>query len=108
MGDAADETQSSGDRRGGSMTTESQQKAGELIRAALGFRLSQALKIEYNSLPPLSIAEILSLLFGLYGQTNSLGSFGETSNAIRALVGDEIFWCKPKVKPNETISPMVQ
>ena len=84
------------------MTTQ-QEKIGLQVRAALETRLAQALKIERENLPVLSIAEIVSLLFGLYGQTNILGGFGETTSAIRALVGEDSFWRRPKSNSAEPL-----
>lgn len=67
------------------------------IRMALEFRLAQALNIERSEdLPVMSIAEIVCLLFGLYGHSNVLGGFRETASAIRELIGEELFWRRPK------------
>ena len=67
------------------------------IRMALEFRLAKALDIERSEdLPVMSIAEIVNLLFGLYGQTNFLGGLAKTASAIRELIGDELFWNRPK------------
>ena len=67
------------------------------IRMALEFRLAKALNIERSEdLPIMSIAEIVNLLFGLYGHTNFLGGFSETASAIRELIGEDLFWRRPK------------
>ena len=89
------------------MTTELQEKISQQIRLALEMRLAQAFKIEPKDLPPLSISEMVSLIFGLWGQTNSLGNFSEMLHAILALIKDD-FWCRPKPKAEESVSPTVQ
>jgi len=79
--------------------TVDQEKVSLEIRAALEIRLAQVLNIERaDYLPVMSIAEIVSLLFGLYGQSNILGGFRETTSAIRVLIGEELFWRRPKAK----------
>lgn len=90
------------------MTTP-QEKISSQIRTALEIRLAQVLKIEREDLPVLSLAEIVSLLFAVQGQTNILGGFGETTSAIRTLIGDDSFWRRPKPNSNEpTASGLVQ
>ena len=59
-----------------------QEKVSLQIRSALENRLAQVLNIEHADLPVLSIAEILSLLFGLHGQSNILGGFRETASGL--------------------------
>lgn len=81
--------------------TAAQEKISLQIRAALELRLALVLKIEREDLPVLSLAEIVSLLFGLQGQTNILGGFGETASAIRALIGEDNFWRRPKSKADK-------
>jgi hypothetical protein len=66
------------------------------IRLHLETRLAQMLKTERETLPPLSLAEIVSLLFAFHGHQNVLGGFGESLGAIRVLVGDEQTWARPK------------
>jgi hypothetical protein len=79
------------------------------IRAALEIRLAQIVHVEHADLPILSIAEIVNLLFVLHGQMNILGGFGETTSAIRQLIGEERFWRRPMVKSDEsTVSVVVQ
>jgi len=79
-----------------------QVKVSLQLRAALEFRLAQALNIEHANLPVMSIAEIVSLLFGLYGQSNILGGFRETASAIIVLIGEESFWSRP---PTNCVEP---
>ena len=91
------------------MTTELQEKIGHHIRSALEARLAQALKIETSQLPPLSLGEITSTLFLMYGHLNILGGFGESCASVRALVGDDLYWQRPKPKSEEpAASPTVQ
>ena len=73
-----------------------QEKASLQIRSALENRLAQVLNIERADLPVLSIAEIVSLLFCLHGHWNIFGGFAETTSAMRALMGEELFWRRPK------------
>lgn len=75
---------------------ETQQIAYKQIRLFLETRLAQMLKTERETLPPLSLAEIVSLLFAFHGHQNVLGGFGESLGAIRALIGDEQTWARPK------------
>ena len=77
------------------------------VRSALENRLAQVLSIDRAELPVLSIAEIVSLLFCLQGHWNTLGGFGETASAMRALIGEELFWRRPKVAPKESERPEV-
>ena len=85
--------------------TMDQEKVSLQIRAPLENRLAQVLKIERADLPVLSIAEIVSLLFCLHGHWNIFGGFQETTSSIRALVGEDLFWRRPEVMPNETEMP---
>ena len=73
-----------------------QEKVSLQIRSALENRLAQVLSIEREDLPVLSIAEIVSLVFCLHGHWNSFGGFAETTSAMRALLGEELFWRRPK------------
>ena len=87
------------------LTSRSQRVAYKQIRLFLEIRLSQMLKTERETLPPLSLAEIVSLLFAFHGHQNVLGGFGESLGAIRALVGDEQTWARPK--PEQLMSTAV-
>ena len=62
-----------------------------LVRARLG----RIFGIDPAELPPLSMSDIVSLIFTLHGDTNSLASAGGTSSAIIALIGRELFWERP-------------
>ena len=44
----------------------------------------------------MSLCDIMSLLFALFGDTNSMGGCGSTAGAIIALIGHELFWETPK------------
>lgn len=76
--------------------SETQQIAYKQIRLFLETRLAQTLETEGETLPPLSLAEIVSLLFAFHGHQNVLRGFGESLGAIRALIGDEATWARPK------------
>ena len=79
-----------------------QERISLQIRAALENRLAQLLHVERVVLPILSVAEIVSLLFCLQGDWNTFGGFAETASALRALLGEELFWRRPKVAPSES------
>jgi hypothetical protein len=64
-------------------------------------RLRQALQIE--ELPPLSIAEIISLLFGMFGHQNVLGGFGATMAAIHKTIGTDLLWKVPEKSIDVTL-----
>jgi hypothetical protein len=87
------------------MKPETQKLIAARLRAELEDRLSRTLKIDPAELPPLSMSDIVSLIFTLHGDTNSLASAGGTSNAIIALIGRELFWERPT--KSEGTAPMV-
>ena len=70
----------------------------ENIRRPLQARLVQALCVDEKILAKLSVIELLSTLYGLWGQTNSLGAYGDTVSAFRVILGDELLWNRPKVE----------
>jgi len=51
----------------------------------------------------LSLAAVLNLLFLLRGEWGSLGDFITTQRALRAVVGDDLFWVDPQ---KSTVSPV--
>jgi hypothetical protein len=61
------------------------------------------LNIECPALPPLSLSEIMNLLFVMFGRSNSLGASSETALAIVALVGDA-FWTKPETAESTKVN----
>jgi len=69
------------------------------LRSELEDRLARTLKIDQAELPPLSMSDIVSLIFTLHGDTNSLASAGGSSSAIIKLIGRERFWEEPKPEP---------
>lgn len=81
------------------MKPEIQKQIAARLRAELEDRLSRTLKVEATDLPPLSMSDIVSLLFTLHGDTNSLASAGGTSSAIIKLIGRERFWEQPAEQP---------
>jgi hypothetical protein len=81
------------------MKTEIQKQLAARIRAELEDRLARTLKVDAAELPPLSLSDIVSLIFTLHGDTNSLASAGGTSSAIIKLIGRERFWEEPKPEP---------
>jgi hypothetical protein len=74
--------------------TETPQQAHDQLRLALETRLRQALKID--TLPAMSIGEIVSLLFAMYGHLDLLGGYGTTMAAIHKLVGSDLLWKPPQ------------
>ncbi len=90
------------------MKTEIQKQLAARIRAELEDRLARTLKVDAAELPPLSLSDIVSLIFTLHGDTNSLASAGGTSNAIVKLIGRERFWEQPAEQPeSEPTAPTV-
>jgi hypothetical protein len=81
------------------MKTEIQKQLAARIRAELEDRLARTLKVDAAELPPLSLSDIVSLIFTLHGDTNSLASAGGTSSAIVKLIGRELFWETPAAQP---------
>jgi hypothetical protein len=69
------------------------------LRTELEDRLGRTLKIDPAELPPLSMSDIVSLIFTLQGDTNSQASASGTSSAIIKLIGRERFWEEPKPEP---------
>jgi hypothetical protein len=86
--------------------TETQKLIAARLRVELEERLSRTLKIDAVELPKLSLSDIVSLIFTLHGDTNSLASAGGTSSAIIKLIGRERFWETPTEQPeSEPIAP---
>jgi hypothetical protein len=83
---------------------ENQKLIAARLRAELEDRLSRTLKIEASELPPLSMSDIVSLIFTLHGDTNSLASAGGTSSAIIKLIGRERFWETPVEQPESELT----
>ena len=55
----------------------------------------------------LSLAGVLNLLFLLRGECGSIGDYVTTQRALRATVGDDLFWAEPE-KPTEAPVALVQ
>ena len=90
------------------MKPETQKLVSARLRVELEERLSRMLRIDPAELPPLSLSDIVSLIFTLHGDTNSLASAGGTSSAIIKLIGRERFWETPAEQPeSEPIAPTV-
>lgn len=51
---------------------------------------------------PLSLACALNLLLLLRGEYGSIGDFGTTLRALRAIVGDDLIWSEPS-RVSETV-----
>jgi hypothetical protein len=78
------------------MKSETQKIIYVRLRTALEARLARAFDIDPKELPGLPLCDIISLLFALFGDTNSMGGCGSTAGAIIALIGRELFWETPK------------
>ena len=86
------------------MNSETQKVIYVRLRTALEARLARAFDIDPKEIPGLPLCDIMSLLFALYGDTNTMGGCGSTAGAIIALVGRELFWETPKAKqPTSTV-----
>jgi hypothetical protein len=60
-------------------------------------RLAQTIPgSEESTFSHLSLAAVLNLLFLLRGEWGSIGDFGTTHRAVRALVGDDLLWAEPQ------------
>jgi len=55
----------------------------------------------------LSLAGVLNLLFLLRGEWGSIGDYVTTQRALRATVGDHLFWAEPE-KPTQAPVDLVQ
>lgn len=90
------------------MKPETEKVIAVRLRAELEDRLARIFKIDPADLPLLSMSDIVSLLFTLHGDTNSLASAGGTSSAIIKLIGRERFWEQPAEQPeSEPTAPTV-
>jgi hypothetical protein len=78
------------------------QQAHDQIRLALEARLRQALNTD--TLPPMSIGEMISLLFAMFGQLDILGGYGPTMAAIHRIVGQDLLWRKPEAVAAPTVN----
>lgn len=85
------------------MKSEIQQLISVKLRTELEDRLARIFRIDPVELPKLSLSDIVSLIFTLHGDTNSLASAGGTSSAIIKLIGRERFW----EEPTEATAPVV-
>jgi hypothetical protein len=90
------------------MKPETQKLIAIRLRAELEDRLARIFKVDVVELPPLSMSDMVSLIFALFGDTNSLGSSGGTCSAIIKLIGRERFWEQPAEQPeSEPTAPTV-
>ena len=89
------------------MKPETQKLIAARLRAELEDRLARIFKVEVAELPPLSLSDIVSLIFTLHGDTNSLASAGGTSSAIIKLIGRERFWETPEQPESEPTASTV-
>jgi hypothetical protein len=86
------------------MKPETQKLIAARLRAELEDRLARIFKVDVVELPPLSMSDMVSLIFALFGDTNSLGSPGGTCSAIIKLIGRERFWEQPAEQPESELT----
>jgi hypothetical protein len=77
------------------------------ILKATNRRLEQAIPGSEGTFTRLSLLSLLNILFLLQGQWGSIGDYGTTQRAVRALVGDELLWADPQ-KPSLAPIELVQ
>ncbi len=79
------------------MTDENRQKAlYEHFLKVVHRRLEQAIPGSgERGFVQLSLAELVNLLFLLRGEWGCIGDYMATQRALRALVGDNLFWSDP-------------
>ena len=79
---------------------DARQNVYESIFKTASKRLEQAIPgSSGGAFAHLSLAAILNLLFLLRGEWGSIGEYVTTQRALRALVGDELFWEPQKSSP---------
>ncbi len=77
------------------------------ILKATNKRLEQAITGSEGAFAQLSLAALLNILFLLRGEWGSIGDYGTTQRAVRAIVGDELLWAEPQ-KPSPAPIALVQ
>jgi hypothetical protein len=79
------------------------------VQKAISKRVRDALpEVPENTLAQLSLSSLLNLLFVLRGEYGSVGDFIGTSKALRAVVGDRMFWEDPKEQSVAPAADLVQ
>ncbi len=90
------------------MSPADQEKIAKAIRIALESRLARTIHIAESDLPPMSLGEILNVLFALHGHCDIFGGYGSSAAGIVALIGPDTFWRRPKTNSDETIPTTLQ
>jgi|GEM_PF-4605041 len=90
------------------MSPADQEKIAAVMRIALESRLARMIKVAESDLPPMSLGEILNVLFAMHGHCDVFGGYGSSAAGIVALIGPELFWRRPKTNSAETIPTTVQ
>ena len=80
--------------------------AAERIRARLEKRLANFLGCEVGDLPRLKLGTLVHTLFLVLGDSEELGGFHTSMDAVLQLVGREIVW-DVELKVEETETPKV-
>jgi hypothetical protein len=82
-------------------TDNTKQVVYQRVMNALSKRVQDSIpELAESDLAQLSMAGILNLLFLLRGEWGSLGDFVSTQKALRALVGETMFWGSPQDQPH--------
>lgn len=75
------------------------QKLYETLRGQIGARLIRTAGMTEGDLEHLSLGEIINTLFLMHGDSGSTGNFNVTFGAALKMVGRELMWQEPEVKP---------
>ncbi len=90
------------------MSPTDQEKIATVMQIALESRLARMIKVAESDLPPMSLGEILSVLFAMHGHCEVLGGYGPSAAGIVTLIGPEIFWRRPKTNSDSAESATIQ
>src|SRR5579863_287719 len=75
------------------------EKIYQMLRGQISVRLMRTAGLSEQDLDSLSLAETINTLFLLYGHYGALGNFSVSFEAALKLVGRELMWQEPEVKP---------
>jgi hypothetical protein len=75
------------------------QKIYDTLRGQVSARLIRAMDIAEADIGNLSLGELINTLFLMHGDGGSTGNFSVSFGAAIKLVGVELMWHEPEVKP---------
>jgi hypothetical protein len=75
------------------------QKIYETLRGQVSARLTRTVGVTEGDLENLSLAEIINTLFLMHGDGGGTGNFSVSFAAAVKMVGRELMWQEPEVKP---------